>query len=100
MRKKHPKEYTISARCTQEEYARIHSMAQKRDQSISEYLLDSKVQWRSGRKKIKHDIPILVDLQESANELTSYLTEHPNTDPLLIKNITRIIEGVPMLWEK
>lgn len=93
------KEYFVSARCTRKQYGRIQSEAKKRGIKISEYLLDTKAGSNYGRGKLKRDLPILVDLQESANELGLYISEHPDISPLVMKNINKVIEGVALLWE-
>ena len=98
-KKKEKKEYNISIRVTASEHEFLSTNAHNNDQTISEYLLNSKVPRNLTRSYKRSLIPVKVHIQQSLNVLGEYLSSHEDVDPILQEEIMKIKKECDKLWE-
>lgn len=96
---KNRKNKTVSLRLTDSEYEFLHANANNNDQTISAYLLDTKIPRNLTRSYKRSLIPVKVHIQQSLNVLGEYLSSHEDVDPILQEEIMKIKKECDKLWE-
>lgn len=99
MKNKEKKAYNISFRCKESDYVYIKNQAQKRNITISEYLLENHVPSQSRKKISKRYIGNIVLLTQIVNDVTDQIqsSDSQNEDMLLL--VQSLNNEVEKLWE-
>ncbi len=100
MKNKEKKEYNISFRCKESDYIYIKNHAQKRNTTISEYLLENHVPSQSRKKISKQYIGNIVLLTQVVNDITGQIqqsSDSQNEDMLLL--VQSLNKEVKKIWE-
>ena len=98
-KKKELKTKSISVRCTESEYERLKTLAEKNNKKISDYILDEKIALRKRvTKKDRSRMTTVVELQQRLNELMD-LASCKDIDEEMKSRIKDFAEDYLNLWE-
>lgn len=99
MNKDKKKAKTLSLRCTVKEYKYLLQESKKLNQTITDFLLDRRIEGRRFRKKDKRILTATVQLQQLLNELKIHMQNNKITDENIKKQMDEIMKGVERLWD-